>query len=108
MSSDESFFQSVPVALAASWAFSSSLRSDDSRSSSRLYQKSCISLSGQLIVVSSLGGMPFSTSSLVRRSMNGRISSDACESCSLSTCAPLAELSWKAVSKAAEDTKRSG
>ena len=60
------------------------------------------------MVVSSLGGMPFSTSSLVRRSMNGRISRDAAESCTLSTCAPLVLLSAKAESKASEEVKTSG
>jgi hypothetical protein len=63
--------------------------------------------SGHATVVSSFGGMPFSTSSLVRRSMKGRSSREAAASCSWSICATLA-LSSKAVSKAADEVKTSG
>ena len=79
------------------------LSSDDSRSSSRLYQKSCMSESGQVIVVSSLGGMRFSTSFLVRRIMKGRSRWPAAASCALSQVMPLVpELRLNASSKAAD------
>ena len=80
---------------------STCLSSDDSRSSSRLYQKSCMSESGQVIVVSSLGGMRFSTSPLVRRIMKGRSRWPAAASCALSHVMPLVpELRLNASSKA--------
>ena len=79
------------------------LSSDDSRSSSRLYQKSCMSESGHVIVVSSLGGIRFSTSPLVRRIIKGRSRWPAAASCALSQVMPLLpELRLNASSKAAD------